>query len=101
MDEARVEQMGAKPHCAGTRRGARRKNARRRWPTLMGRNTSDFEGTLFNFGIDVDLKDPKHYAVYVGQGGLGLPDRDYYLKPEFAAQKAKYQAYVAHASAPC
>ena len=49
----------------------------------------------FVCGIDVDLKDPKHYAVYMGQGGLGLPDRDYYLKPDFAAPKAKYQAYVA------
>ena len=30
-----------------------------------------------------------------GTGGLGLPDRDYYLQPSFAAKKAKYQAYVA------
>ena len=36
----------------------------------------------------------------VGQAGLGLPDRDYYLKPAFAAQKAAYQAYVAQAAAP-
>ena len=45
--------------------------------------------------IDVDFKDPERYAVYLGQSGLGLPDRDYYLKPDFAAQKTKYQNYVA------
>src|ERR1700735_111351 len=28
-------------------------------------------------------------------GGLALPDRDYYLKPEFAQKKTAYQAYVA------
>jgi len=33
--------------------------------------------------------------MYVSQSGLGLPDRDYYLEPSFAAQKAAYQAYVA------
>ncbi|MEP6634328.1 MAG: M13-type metalloendopeptidase, partial [Luteimonas sp.] len=62
---------------------------------LMGRTNADFEGTLFNFYIDVDLKDPKAYAVYVSQAGLGLPDRDYYLKDEFAAPRA---AYLAHST---
>ena len=94
MDEARVEQLGAKPiepELAAVRAAQTRDDL----AALMGRDNSDFDGSLFYFGIDVDLKDPKHYAVYLGQGGLGLPDRDYYLKPDFAAQKAAYQAYVA------
>ena len=62
---------------------------------LMGRGQTDFNGSLFNLFIDADLKDPAHYAVYVSQAGLGLPDRDYYLKPEFAAQKGKYETYIA------
>ena len=45
--------------------------------------------------IDVDLKDPHRYAFYLTQAGLGLPDRDYYLKQDFAAQKTAYQNYVA------
>ena len=45
-------------------------------------------------GIDVDLKDVSRYALYANQGGLGLPDRDYYLQASFAAQKAAYQSYV-------
>jgi putative endopeptidase len=61
----------------------------------MGRNNTDFYATIFSLGTDVDLKDTSRYAVYATQGGLGLPDRDYYLKPSFASQKAAYQTYVA------
>ena len=94
MDEARIEATGAgaiAPQLAAVR------NAKTRGELagLMGRNNADLDGTLFNLGIDVDLKDPKHYAVYVGQGGLGLPDRDYYLKANFAAQKTAYRSYLA------
>jgi putative endopeptidase len=93
IDEARVEQLGAKPITAELA-DVRTAKSRDDLAALMGRTQSDFEGTLFNFGIDVDLKDPNRYAVYVSQGGLGLPDRDYYLKPNFAEQKKKYSAYV-------
>ncbi|HEX8899299.1 MAG TPA: M13 family metallopeptidase, partial [Chthoniobacterales bacterium] len=62
---------------------------------MMGRQNEDFHGGIFGVGIDVDIKDPKHYTVYLGQAGLGLPDRDYYLKPDFAAKKDKYKAYAA------
>jgi putative endopeptidase len=94
MDEGRVEKLGAEPLALelDAARAAKDRNA---LAGLMGRNQLDFEGTLFNIVLDVDLKDPKHYAVYLSQGGLGLPDRDYYLKPAFAAPRAKYQAYAA------
>jgi putative endopeptidase len=63
---------------------------------LMGKNSSDFYGAIFSVNADVDLKNVSHYAVYLGQAGLGLPDRDYYLQTAFAAQKAGYQRYVAN-----
>jgi len=94
MDEERIDAVGVRaiePQLDAVRHAGSSDDL----AALMGRNNSDFEGTLFNLNIDVDLKDPKHYAVYIGQGGLGLPDRDYYLKPEFAAQKAAYEAYLA------
>jgi putative endopeptidase len=94
MGEARVERLGATP-LAPTLDEIRAAKTRPAIATLMGRTNSDFEGSLFYLYIDVDLKDPKQYAVYIGQGGLGLPDRDYYLDTKFAAQKAKYQEYVA------
>ena len=94
MDEGRVEQMGAKP-ISPELDDVRAAKTRDDLAAISGRNVSDFEGTLFTVYIDADLKDPDHYAVYINQGGLGLPDRDYYLKPEFAAQKSKYQEYAA------
>jgi putative endopeptidase len=62
---------------------------------LMGKSTTDFYGSIFSINEDADLKNINRYAIYLGQAGLGLPDRDYYLKPDFAAQKTAYQAYVA------
>jgi putative endopeptidase len=94
MDAPRIEALGAKA-IAAQLDAVRNAKTRDDLAGLMGRTNVDFEGSLFNTYIDVDLKDPKHYAVYLGQAGLGLPDRDYYLKPEFASQKAAYQAYVA------
>jgi putative endopeptidase len=94
MDEARVEKTGgaalkellAEVQAAKTREAL---------AALMGKQNSDFHGGIFGVFVDVDSKDPKRYAVYLGQAGLGLPDRDYYLKPDFAAKKSKYQEYTA------
>jgi putative endopeptidase len=94
MDESRIEKLGAKP-LAPLLAEVRAAQTPGAIAALMGRNNSDLEGTLFGCSIDVDLKNPKRYAFFVNQAGLGLPDRDYYLKPEFAAQKAKYEQYVA------
>ena len=94
MDEARVESLAERaigPELTEIKSA----KSRDELASLMGRATTDFESSLFGFGIDVDLKDPNHYAFYIGQSGLGLPDRDYYLKPDFAAQKAAYEKYVA------
>ena len=40
-----------------------------------------------------DLKDPLNYTTYIDQGGLGLPDRDYYLEENY---KEICSAYIAH-----
>ncbi|HEX8256570.1 MAG TPA: M13 family metallopeptidase N-terminal domain-containing protein, partial [Allosphingosinicella sp.] len=78
MDEAAIEAKGAeplKPYFA--------KIEAIRSSADLGRAF----GEAARMGIDVpigpqveqDLKDNSRYTVYVGQGGLGLPDRDYYL----------------------
>ncbi len=93
LDENRIEKLAASA-IAPQIDAIRAADSRDALAALMGRNNSDFDGTLFGFNTDVDEKDPSKYAFYVGQAGIGLPDRDYYLEPEFAAQKAKYEAYV-------
>ncbi|HIC7358228.1 TPA: M13 family metallopeptidase [Legionella pneumophila] len=52
-------------------------------------------GALFNFGSMQDFKDSTSMIGAVMQGGLGLPDRDYYLKKE-AKFKQVREAYVNH-----
>ena len=50
--------------------------------------------TPYNLYIDVDPKNPERYAVNVTQGGLGLPDRDYYLRDDEQFPEIRKQ-YVA------
>jgi putative endopeptidase len=93
MDESRVEKLGPKP-IASALDEVKKAKSRDELAGLMGKNITDFEYSVFIYITEVDLKDPNHYAFYLTQAGLGLPDRDYYLKPNFAAQKTAYQNYV-------
>jgi len=54
-------------------------------------------GSMFSFYISRDDKISSKYAVFVQQGGLGLPERDYYLKEDGRTKKirAAYQEHVA------
>ncbi len=53
--------------------------------------------TPVSIAVQLDLKDNSQYAAYVGQGGLGLPDRDYYLvdNDRFNDVRAKYKTHIA------
>jgi putative endopeptidase len=93
MDEARVQALDAKP-LAGDLAAIRAEKTRLQIARLMGAAPSSFQSALFDVGVEADEKSPTRYAVYMDTAGLGLPDRDYYLEPQFAAKKAAYQAYV-------
>jgi predicted metalloendopeptidase len=49
----------------------------------------------FRYSPDVDPHDAAHYLTWVSAGGLGLPDRDYYVTPG-ASEDSTRAAYVAH-----
>jgi putative endopeptidase len=53
------------------------------------------QAPLFRFGSTQDAKDSNEVIAEVDQGGLGLPDRDYYLKDDARFQGIR-QKYVAH-----
>ncbi len=93
MDEGRIEALGAKP-ISPELDAIRAATTRAELGALMGRHVKDFEGSAFGISLDVDTKDIAHYAIYLSQSGIGLPDRDYYLQPSFEQKKAAYQAYV-------
>lgn len=50
----------------------------------------------FNIGQVADFKNPKQYMIYVGQSGLGLPEREYYFKGDetSVALRAKYVEHI-------
>ena len=50
----------------------------------------------YSFGVSQDSKNSTQYAVRMGQGGLGLGDRDYYLKDDSRSKtiRAAYKAYM-------
>jgi putative endopeptidase len=50
---------------------------------------------LFRYYPGVDAHDAAHYVADIDRGGLGLPDRDYYLNPAPSADSTR-KAYVAH-----
>ncbi len=52
---------------------------------------------VFNFRPAADPKDAAHYIAWVSQGGLGMPDRDYYTKTDPASDSLRHK-YVAHVS---
>jgi putative endopeptidase len=93
MDEARVEALDAKPLEADLAAVAAVKD-RAGFTLLMARTNGSFGKSLFAVGV---LPDP-HASILntlaVGQSGLGLPDRDFYLEAKFKPQRDAYLAYI-------
>ena len=60
-------------------------------------NATNFDTeNLFGLWVAQDLDDPSKYSPFLLQGGLGMPDRDYYLDaPRMADIRAKYRAHIA------
>ena len=94
MDEARVGALDAKPMTADLD-AIRAEKTREDVAALMGRAPKSFQSAVFDVAIQADEKAPTKYAIYLDTAGLSLPDRDYYLEPQFAEKKQAYQAYVA------
>ena len=62
---------------------------------LLGRMHTNGVGGAWDFSVDADRKDSTHYLAEITQGGLGLPDRDYYFRDD-EKTKALRAGYVAH-----
>jgi len=93
MNEALADKLGAKPIQPALAQ-IRAVKTKAQFTDLMGKASFSAFDSILPVGITIDAKNPHKYAVVTSTGGLGLPDRDYYLQPAFAAKKAKYQAYV-------
>jgi putative endopeptidase len=60
-------------------------------------NTNFYTDNLFGLWVAQDLDDPTHYSPFLLQGGLGMPDRSYYVDSSaaMAAIRGKYQEHIA------
>jgi len=67
------------------------------YPALLAEADRNGVSVPFNVGVSGDAKQPDIYAVAMRQGGLGLPDRDYYLSadPKLVEARTAYQAHIA------
>jgi putative endopeptidase len=96
MDEARIEQQGVKPLQPELELIDAIKSADDIGPLMA---QLDRLGVATPIGIFVapDAKRSTEYALWISQGGLGLPDRDYYLSDDakLLGFRTKYREHVA------
>lgn len=55
-------------------------------------------GVFHSIGVSPDFEDASRYLVYLGQGGLGLPERDYYVRDD-ERSTTLLAAYTDHVTA--
>ncbi|MGE5161949.1 MAG: M13 family metallopeptidase [Betaproteobacteria bacterium] len=94
LDEARADALGRKPidpQLAAIREAKSRDDVAR----VMARTNAGYGRALVAPAVFDDQKHPERYALYLSQAGLGLPDREFYLRDEFKPQKERYGKYVA------
>jgi putative endopeptidase len=94
MDEQAVETLGVKPIAEDLQKIAALKS-KAELPSMIGKLQRVGVTTFFNFGSDQDFKDSSQVIAEADQGGLGMPDRDYYFKTD-AKSVEQRKAYVAH-----
>ncbi len=95
MNTGLVEKKGLKPLEPALSRIAALKDTHK-LATLMGElDAAGSAAPLFRFGVGQDEKDSSKQIAEIGQGGLSLPDRDYYIVDN-ARFKEIRQQYVEH-----
>lgn len=97
MDTARIEQAGASPLNPFFSRIDAMTSLRDLGGTVAELHSYGIPG-LFSFGASVDVKDSTRVIAETFQGGLGLPDKEYYTTTEDADKLRIRTAYQAHVS---
>ena len=62
--------------------------------TLLGKMNLYGEGGFYGAGVEADLTNSDVQVLYMGQGGLGMGDRDYYLLDSNKELKEGYKAFL-------
>ncbi|HSY03498.1 MAG TPA: M13 family metallopeptidase [Acidobacteriaceae bacterium] len=92
-----AEQLGDKPLLPVFHRIEAMKDKKELAATVAWLEAQNGTGSLFRFGVQQDQKDSSQQIEGVGQGGITLPDRDYYLEANerMATIRGQYHDYIA------
>lgn len=95
MDSAAAERAGAQPLTPELARIAAIGN-RAQLEAEIARLHSEGVSSVFGFGAQQDAKSSTSVIAGISQGGLSLPDRDYYLNPaeRYAGIRANYKDHI-------
>ena len=94
MDTVKAERLGIHPLDGELARIAAIRNANDALDVAFAQNPLQI-GSFFNFGVYQDEKKSDLMSVHLSQGGLGLPDRDFYVNPDTGVAHIRDE-YVAH-----
>ena len=95
MDESRLDALGAKP-IAMQMHAIDGIRSKRELPAVIAQMNEVRITTPVSISIGQDARDPTRYIPTIYQSGLGLPDRDYYLKDDDVKLKDTRDKYVQH-----
>ena len=94
MDESGIERLGA-ASLSPELDGIAGLKSKAELAAAVGRLHTEGVGAMFEFGSGQDFKEPTQVIAQADQGGLGLPERDYYFKDDGKSVELRRQ-YVAH-----
>jgi predicted metalloendopeptidase len=97
MDVAEIDKLGVKPIEPLLAKVRGMQDKKDLTATVVALQ-NDGVRALFNFGVRPDAKNSNDQIANVGQGGLGLPDRDYYLRTDPKSEEIRKQ-YKQHVGA--
>ncbi len=93
MDEARLEQLDDAPLKADLARIDAIKS-KAEFTRYMAQTMWSPGSSVYALGTIPDPANPTINIAYVGSGGMGMPDRDYYLLEKYKKQRDAYRAYI-------
>ena len=93
MDEEAAEKAGAEP-ILGLLASIDAVDTVADFTRLMGGFPRQSVAGLVGLQAEPDPGDPNRYVIFVGQGGLGLPDEEYYRLEQYAEIRAEYLGHI-------
>ncbi len=95
MDTSNINQIGVQPLQTWLQEIEHAKD-KTTLSKLLARLQMRNVNTPVGYYVDVDAKNTTRYIMYIGQGGLGLPDKDFYFRTDEKSKKIleAYKAYI-------